>query len=707
MMNSPARLRYVRCSLTSTTFVDVKSNHKLLSLFLSLSPLRMATNGSWAEGRRRVRRDSSSMLRPGSSSSGVESSFPSIAVSAPSSPSSSWAHLPTAPRRTTTARRHRKLAADDEDIDHVYGARSSSPHIRTTSPGGSSSRATTPTWRTTLEPPAYHRRYQSFSPTPPPPSAPPVSPLHAAAEAGARAGNRARAFLTEFGLSSQPGPHRSGTSDSLPFLSRLEELRNRFPSTAGTSWSTPTTPLASSSSLPTRKRPTSHAPNVGSERAPGPALPERPGYRASKSASTSRRSSYDEHSYESLYGTQYFSGAAHASFVGAQVMSEEALMRTMSVAQMQLASAGNLARTLTRQLSEPLQPIFQVSLLIGISVATMLSLVAFMTIGYGLSIWDDVSHRAGLIAAASASNPSAKLIRQSARKNVEASVRWGKRMLAGTFERPYFDQPLPQPWSGSGFSRSTQSRRMRTGSMPSHVPASALHAQTAASGSSWEHAKTGSRAASPTGDGDRSGEEGRTPGGGYDLGGEEATTAGAFPPRPPLSVLIPSILVTLLIALGALLLRIFIQRQNDAAAAREAAAFKAAKGRAMNSTALTLTKPSPLSSKPPSPSLSQRRGPSRQGSWIGEERGASDWSRRSSHEESRSSTSHSSSYTSTNGRREVEGGAGISSGSSNNVRRSRPHSGHHSFGPVDVLAAGGNTATPLSFHRRTSGIRAG
>ncbi|KAE8229686.1 hypothetical protein CF326_g5337 [Tilletia indica] len=439
---------------------------------------------------------------------------------------------------------HVRLAADEEDIEGVYGRGST---------GGSG------------------------------------SSLAAAADMGANAGARARAFFSGLGLGS--GSHaeqvqqEGGGGGADPAVPRGWEAG---PSRVGRR------PVSSAA-------PAAHTGSWGQfregESRSGYHHPSRPfGASSTTAASSNPRGTTFEHTYESLYGTQHHLVSAGNALAGAQIMSEEALLRTMSVAQMQLASAGNLALTLTRQLSEPLRPMFHVALLIGISSFTLLSLIAFMSVGYGLSIWDDVSSRAGSVA----SNPSAGVLRASARKNVEASVRWGKRMLAGSLESAFvlgwgsaaldesingaasasasasasagegdggekgksaFESgktvPPPPPPGGPGFSRASGGRRMRTGSMPSHVPWAAMHAQNVPSSSS---------SSTPGGSGGTESKDKPAPptsSDEYDFHSSTAEGPTTFPPRPPLTVLIPSIMLTLLIAVGASLVRMFIQRQQQ------------------------------------------------------------------------------------------------------------------------------------------------
>ncbi|KAE8215164.1 hypothetical protein CF327_g1512 [Tilletia walkeri] len=449
---------------------------------------------------------------------------------------------------------HVRLAADEEDIEGVYGRGST---------GGSGS-------------------------------------LAAAADMGANAGARARAFFSGLGLGS--GSHaeqvhqEGGGGGADPAVPRVWETGSARVGRR---------PVSSAAAPPPPPHTGSWSQFREGDSRGGYRHPSRPfGASSTTATSSNPRGTTFEHTYESLYGTQHHLVSAGNALAGAQIMSEEALLRTMSVAQMQLASAGNLALTLTRQLSEPLRPMFHVALLIGISSFTLLSLIAFMSVGYGLSIWDDVSSRAGSVA----SNPSAGVLRASARKNVEASVRWGKRMLAGSLESAFvlgwgsaaLDESIngaasasasasasagegvgdgekgksafesgktvpPPPPGGPGFSRASGGRRMRTGSMPSHVPWAAMHAQNVPSSSSTPGGGSESKdkPAPPTSsdeyDFHAADREGRGRGDGVPGG----PTTSTFPPRPPLTVLIPSIMLTLLIAVGASLVRMFIQRQQQ------------------------------------------------------------------------------------------------------------------------------------------------
>ncbi|CAD6937607.1 unnamed protein product, partial [Tilletia caries] len=500
---------------------------------------------------------------------------------------------PSSSHRRTQQQRE-PLLADGEDIDGVYGSGSGSV-------GGVG-------------------------------SPPPTHSLAAAVEVGANAGARARAFFSGLGLGGA-GPG-AGAGEG-----------GRFASGSGSGFGTRNGPalppsfMGSGSRASLGRRPVSSA-GVGmswgaqqqregegmSSRSGGtrgyhhqrggsvPFTASIPGQGTGPGAGAGSRgtSSSFEHTYESLYGTQHhIVSAGNAALSSAQTMSEEALLRTMSVAQMQLASAGNLALTLTRQLSEPLRPMFHVALLIGISSFTLLSLIAFMSVGYGLSVWDDVSRRATGVGGSGGVR---------ARKNVEASVRWGKRMLAGSLESAFvlgwgsaaLDESIngaaasgsgagsprtgmgageetTQGWSaagagssnptsgsgsgsGAGFSRASGGRRMRTGSMPSHVPWGAMHAQNAplSPGATNANAGAGAGADGPKGattaTSSTSDEYAFHPATDDDPSpsSNSTSTSTPFPPRPPLSVLIPSIMLTLMIAFGATLVRMFVQRAQDA-----------------------------------------------------------------------------------------------------------------------------------------------
>ena len=109
-----------------------------------------------------------------------------------------------------------------------------------------------------------------------------------------------------------------------------------------------------------------------------------------------------------------------------------ALLSSLNVAQNQLATAGNLAVTLTRQLSAPLRPVFHLALFLSISSVTLASLLCFLTASYMLTAWDDVSKRSHRVTA----------VAGSARKSVEATVTWGFKMLAPP-KRPSKPSSLP------------------------------------------------------------------------------------------------------------------------------------------------------------------------------------------------------------------------------------------------------------------------
>ncbi|CBQ69897.1 conserved hypothetical protein [Sporisorium reilianum SRZ2] len=258
------------------------------------------------------------------------------------------------------------------------------------------------------------------------------------------------------------------------------------------------------------------------------------------------------------------------------------LLESLNVAHKQLASAGNLALTLTRQLSAPLRPVFHMTLFLSISSITVLSLACFLCASYMLTAWDDVSkrtHKVGEVAGRT-------------KHRFERTLDWGFRMLA--------------PTEGSSSSRSGGEGRASSGKARADGEAAsgggaAASSSGSASGRAKETEKRGGpvRAAghallwparmafsgatmvahtltppvisnmfSGTQQRDRPGPT------------KKSRTGSTLPPRPPLSTLLPSILFTLLLAIGAGLTSFLASRRAAAEAASAPASSGAAGARA-------------------------------------------------------------------------------------------------------------------------------
>ncbi|KDN41799.1 hypothetical protein K437DRAFT_170924, partial [Tilletiaria anomala UBC 951] len=99
-----------------------------------------------------------------------------------------------------------------------------------------------------------------------------------------------------------------------------------------------------------------------------------------------------------------------------------AVLRRLDVAHHQLMNTGQLAKTLTRQISTPLKPLLHFWLAASISSVALVSLVAFVMLSYVLTVWDDLSARSRSVGQAAG----------QARRNIQASVHWGRTMLSFT-----------------------------------------------------------------------------------------------------------------------------------------------------------------------------------------------------------------------------------------------------------------------------------
>lgn len=289
-----------------------------------------------------------------------------------------------------------------------------------------------------------------------------------------------------------------------------------------------------------------------------------------------------------------------AESIPGPVIEDTALLDSLSVAQTQLASAGNLAMTLTRQLSAPLRPVFHITLFVWISSAAFLTLTGFLIASYLLTMWDDVGNRSRKVGMAAT----------KARRNVQHSVMWGKRMLGANsnFTGEDYSSTEPdstsQPYSTTG-SRSTSNTANRTSegdskrkdAMSSFTPLSwagsaasffAFRLAPTSIAGLFENGSTPSSASSSR----RGSSSQKKPTFGSHHGARPSSSgtndeydeddAGApspdprssqMPPRPPLSMLIPSILFTILLALGAGLASFFASRK----ATQTAEPFKAKK----------------------------------------------------------------------------------------------------------------------------------
>ena len=234
------------------------------------------------------------------------------------------------------------------------------------------------------------------------------------------------------------------------------------------------------------------------------------------------------------------------------VVSDLAALRSLDAAHHQLSNAGHLAKTLTRQISTPLKPILQFWLAASISSVALISLVTFMILSYVLTAWDDVGTRGRSVGVAA----------DQARKNLEASVNWGRKMLHFT--------PVPEgspsgqagsSWEREGGSPSGSHHRSTFGSIFAKVaPTRFFSEDENSSGAGREQPRRKAPSPSvppPVSDDDEPEFWDQQPR--YRDERSKAApprpTAG-FGPRPPLRMLIPGIFFTLLLAFSASMLTV-------------------------------------------------------------------------------------------------------------------------------------------------------
>lgn len=277
----------------------------------------------------------------------------------------------------------------------------------------------------------------------------------------------------------------------------------------------------------------------------------RHGMRASGGRSTSfslpgsrRNSILGDRPFEFGHAGAHTAGSSHRRTTS---VPDAALLDSLNVAHKQLASAGNLAITLTRQLSAPLRPVLQMTLFLSISSLTVLSLACFLCASYMLTAWDDVSkrsHRVGQVAG-------------KTRHTMGRTLTWGMRMLG-----PGSGAEGKESKAGNGDAAGAggvqgETRKRRESASRGAVSA-AGHAMLWPARIAWSGASTVAFLVTPPAVSHMF-THGRE--------GQKTKPRSTLPPRPPLSTLLPSILFTLLLALGAGLTSFMASRKAAAAAA--------------------------------------------------------------------------------------------------------------------------------------------
>lgn len=214
-------------------------------------------------------------------------------------------------------------------------------------------------------------------------------------------------------------------------------------------------------------------------------------------------------------------------------ISDAVILESLNVAHKQLASAGNLALTLTRQLSAPLRPVFHMTLFLSISSITVLSLACFLCASYMLTVWDDVSkqsHKVGEVAG-------------KTKHKFERTLDWGLRML-GSQETGVraSSKPSSPPSSIKGETTWVPSQDSKEATTKGPIAAVGhvvfWPARMVWSATSSVAYRVTPPAVSKLFESNPS-------------CSQKQKSGSSLPPRPPLSTLLPSIFFTLILAIGA------------------------------------------------------------------------------------------------------------------------------------------------------------
>lgn len=216
------------------------------------------------------------------------------------------------------------------------------------------------------------------------------------------------------------------------------------------------------------------------------------------------------------------------------------LLESLHVAHKQLASAGNLALTLTRQLSAPLRPVFHMTLFLSISSITVLSLAAFLCASYMLTAWDDVSTRTQKVGAV------AGRTKQRFEKTLDWMMGPGQVSASSKANETTSGSRTPREASSTASPKASESERRGPVLAAGHAflwPARmAFSATTTIAHTITPPSITKIFAESEP----------------------KPRASSSLPPRPPLSTLLPSILFTLLLAMGAGLTSFWASRKQSA-----------------------------------------------------------------------------------------------------------------------------------------------
>ncbi|UZJ54303.1 hypothetical protein CBS101457_003623 [Exobasidium rhododendri] len=243
---------------------------------------------------------------------------------------------------------------------------------------------------------------------------------------------------------------------------------------------------------------------------------------------------------------------------GTSKLQDVALLSSSEVAQTQMASANSLALTFTHHLSLSLKPMLYLTILLSISSFAFVALAGCLVIGYMITAWDDVNSRGKVI-----------------QKNVSSVKSWcGKLLLGGQ------DGSSPPPPDASSLKHDDEQQHHHTSSRMLSAPIRFAFAfpatiaykltptaisDTLGLGSERED-DTASRSTNPhTSSSSHGGMKGSRSDSPPDF-------RASIPPRPPLSALLPSILLTILLALGAGIISFFVNRSSQTASDASSAA---------------------------------------------------------------------------------------------------------------------------------------
>lgn len=232
------------------------------------------------------------------------------------------------------------------------------------------------------------------------------------------------------------------------------------------------------------------------------------------------------------------------------------LISSLSAAHNQLASAGHLALTFTRSLSVPLRPMIHLTMFISVSSFTMMALAGFLIAGYFITAWDDVNKRG-----------------KDAKTGIEASVQWCEKLLKGSESSNTSDDEgaasskIPSTASPtSTFVQATNGLRQSTSRIVTAPLRMAITVPMTVAYKLTPHSISTSFSSKSDADDDTdSTEQASRP-----QSSRSTSQEKTLPPRPPLSKLLPSIFLTIMIALGAGLASFFAER---AATAQHASAM--------------------------------------------------------------------------------------------------------------------------------------